>query len=63
VVRRGALLAIAAGCVSAAGYAFPAPGARAAAAAAALALGAVVLLRWPGVPAWAWMRPVAPGSA
>jgi O-antigen/teichoic acid export membrane protein len=59
VVRRGALLAVAAGGVSAAGYAFPGPGPRAAAAAAALALGAVVLLRWPGVPASAWMRPVS----
>jgi O-antigen/teichoic acid export membrane protein len=66
VVRRGALLAVATGAVSAAGYAFPGLGARAAAAAAGLALGAVVLLRWPGVPASAWMRPLPaarPGSA
>jgi O-antigen/teichoic acid export membrane protein len=66
VVRRGALLAAAAGAVSAAGYAAPGPGARAAAAVAGLALGAVVLATWPGVPASAWMRPVPaarPGSA
>jgi hypothetical protein len=59
VVRRGALLAVAAGGVSAAGYAFPTPGARAAAAVAGLVLGAVVLLTWPGIPAPAWMRPIA----